>query len=242
VNPPGITPADPSRTRIGWIGTGVMGASMCSRVMASGYAVTVSTRTRGKAEPLLAAGAAWAETPREVAARSDVIFTMVGYPDDVRAVFLADDGILGNASPGTIAVDMTTSDPALAVQLGLDGQSHGVHVLDAPVSGGDIGARDGTLSIMVGGPEAVFEAVLPCFTVMGSTVLRQGDHGAGQHTKMVNQTLVAANIVGVCEALLYASRAGLDLHQVLDSVARGAGGSWSLTNLGPRILHGDYSW
>jgi 3-hydroxyisobutyrate dehydrogenase len=235
-----LTQVEPGRTRVGWIGTGVMGGSMCGHLVAAGYETTVSTRTRPKAEALLAAGATWAEQPAEVAARSDVVFTMLGYPDDVRSVLLGPDGVLAAASPGTIVVDMTTSDPALAVELGQRGAELGLHVLDAPVSGGDVGARNGTLSIMVGGPTAAFDAVRPCLDAMGATIVRQGEHGAGQHTKMVNQTLVAANIAGVCEALLYAQRAGLDVEQVLESVSTGAAGSWSLSNLAPRIVRGDF--
>lgn len=235
-----LKPVAPGRSRVGWIGTGVMGASMCGHLVAAGYEATVSTRTRAKAESLLAAGATWAEKPSEVGARSDVVFTMLGYPDDVRSVLLGPEGVFGAASPGTIVVDMTTSDPELAVELGRRGTELGLHVLDAPVSGGDVGARNGTLSIMVGGPAAVFDAVRPCLDAMGSTIIRQGGHGAGQHTKMVNQTLVAANITGVCEALLYAQRAGLDVEQVLESVSTGAAGSWSLSNLAPRIVRGDF--
>ena len=232
-------------TRVGWIGTGVMGASMSAHLLAAGYEVTVTTRTRGKAQALLDAGAMWADTPAVVAARSDVVFTMVGYPDDVRAVMLGtdrgDDGVFATAGPGTVVVDMTTSDPTLAVELGERGAVLGLAVLDAPVSGGDVGARNGTLSIMVGGPRDTYDAVLPLFELMGATVVYQGGHGAGQHTKLVNQTLVAANIAGVCEALLYAQRAGLDVEAVLASVSSGAAGSWTLANLAPRIVGGDFA-
>jgi len=232
-------------TRIGWIGTGVMGASMAAHLLAAGHELTVTSRTRGKAQALLDAGATWAETPAAVAARSDVVFTMVGYPDDVRAVMLGTDrggdGVFGAAAPGTVVVDMTTSDPTLAVELGERGAVLGLAVLDAPVSGGDIGARNGTLSIMVGGPGDTYDAVLPLFELMGATVVHQGGHGAGQHTKLVNQTLVAANVAGVCEALLYAQRAGLEVEAVLASVSSGAAGSWTLTNLAPRIVAGDFA-
>jgi 3-hydroxyisobutyrate dehydrogenase len=231
--------AEPGPTRVGWIGTGVMGASMCGHLIAAGYPVTVSNRTREKAQPLVEAGAAWADTPAEVAGRSDVMFTMLGFPDDVREVALGPQGIVKAATPGTVLVDMTTSDPALAVAIAERAAERDVHVLDAPVSGGDVGARKATLSIMVGGPEDVFAAVRPCFEVMGETVVRQGGHGAGQHTKLVNQTLIAGNIVAVCEALLYAHRAGLDLEQTLASVSTGAAGSWTLSNLAPRMIAGD---
>jgi 3-hydroxyisobutyrate dehydrogenase len=233
--------ARPVATRIGWVGTGVMGASMCGHLLASGFEVTVTTRTRAKAQPLVDAGAAWADSPSEVAARSDIVFTMVGYPEDVRAVVLGDDGMLAAAEPGTVLVDMTTSEPALAVEIGERAGARGVHALDAPVSGGDVGARDGTLSIMVGGPAEVLDAVRPCFEAMGRTVVHQGGHGAGQHTKAVNQTLVAGTMVAVCEALLYAHRAGLDPVTVLASVSSGAAGSWALSNLAPRILDGDFA-
>jgi len=240
-----LPPAAPGRTRLGWIGTGVMGASMAGHLRAAGYELTVSTRTPAKAEPLLAAGARWADTPAEVAAASDVVFTMLGVPTDVQEVYLGDHGVLagasgreGDAAPA-VAVDMTTSQPSLAAALAEAGAEHGVAVLDAPVSGGDVGARNATLSIMVGGDAAAVEAVRPCFDVMGSTVVHQGGPGAGQHTKAVNQVLIASTMVGVCEALLYGHAAGLDLASVLVSVSQGAAGSWSLTNLAPRILRGD---
>jgi 3-hydroxyisobutyrate dehydrogenase len=224
---------------VGWVGTGVMGASMCGHLLAAGYAVTVTTRTRAKAEPLLTQGAGWADTPADVARASDVVFTMLGYPDDVRAVHLGDAGLLAAAAPGTVLVDMSTSDPALAASLAASAAARDVHVLDAPVSGGDVGARDGTLSIMVGGPADVVAAVRPCFDAMGSTVVHAGPPGAGQHTKLVNQTLVAGTMVSVCEALVYAHAAGLDLTQTLAAVSGGAAGSWTLTNLAPRMLRGD---
>jgi 3-hydroxyisobutyrate dehydrogenase len=226
----------PDTTRIGWIGTGVMGSSMCGHLLAHGYRVTISTRTRAKATGLLETGATWADTPSEVASKSDVVFTMVGYPADVREVILGPEGALGSAAPGSTLIDMSTSDPALAVEIAERGKALGVHALDAPVSGGDVGARNAALSIMVGGPLDVFESVRPVFDVMGSTVVRQGGPGAGQHTKMMNQILIASNMVGVCEALLYAYRAGLDLESVLASVSGGAAGSWSLSNLAPRMI------
>jgi 3-hydroxyisobutyrate dehydrogenase len=223
-------------TRIGWIGTGVMGSSMCGHLLAHGFKVTVTTRTREKAAALLDTGATWADSPSEVASKSDLIFTMVGYPADVREVILGDEGALGAAAPGAILVDMSTSEPALAVEIAERAQHVGVHSLDAPVSGGDVGARNAALSIMVGGPLEVFDAVRPAFDVMGATIVLQGGHGAGQHTKMMNQILIANNMVGVCEALLYAYRANLDLETVLASVSGGAAGSWSLSNLAPRII------
>jgi 3-hydroxyisobutyrate dehydrogenase len=230
-----------SAARLGWIGLGVMGASMCGHLRDAGFAVTVTTRTRAKAEPLLSKGAAWAPTPKEVAAASDIVFSMVGFPREVRDVVLGPDGALAGLRPGGVLVDMTTSEPALAVEIAAAARAHGAFALDAPVSGGDVGAREARLSIMVGGDAAAFETVLPCFERMGRTVVHQGGPGSGQHTKLVNQTLIAANMVGVCEALLYAHRAGLDAEAVLRSVSSGAAGSWSLSNLAPRILAGDFA-
>ena len=223
-------------TRIGWIGTGVMGASMCGHLVDKGFQATIFTRSRDKAEALLEKGAAWADSPRQVAEQSDVIFSIVGFPSDVRAVMLADDGALAGCKEGNILVDMTTSEPSLAVEIYEAARAKGVHSVDAPVSGGDVGATNGTLSIMIGGDQEVVEALQPCWEAMGKTIIHQGAAGAGQHTKMVNQTLIATNMIGVCEALLYAHQAGLDLPTVLESVGSGAAGSWSLNNLGPRII------
>ena len=230
----------PESTRVGWIGTGVMGASMAGQLLAAGYPVTVHTRTREKAGTLEGAGAGWGATPAEVAAQSDVTFAIVGFPADVRRVFLGDDGVLAGAAAGSVAVDMTTSEPSLAVEVHEAAVSRGVGSVDAPVSGGDVGARNGTLSIMVGGDEADVEKVWPMFEVMGSTIVHQGGPGAGQHTKMVNQILIATGMIGVGEALLYAQQAGLDLDKAFAAVSGGAAGSWSLSNYGPRILAGDF--
>jgi len=228
-------------TRIGWIGTGVMGASMCGHLLEAGYDATVTTRTRAKAEPLVERGATWADTPAAVTENSDLVFTMVGYPSEVEEVVLGDNGVLAHLPAGGIVVDMTSSRPALAVAIADAATRRGVRALDAPVSGGDVGARAGTLSIMVGGEPDTFEAVRPCFDAMGTTVVLQGSAGSGQHTKLVNQTLVAGNIVAVCEALLYAQRAGLDVATVLESVSSGAAASWALSNLAPRIVDGDFA-
>lgn len=230
----------PGRTRVGWIGTGVMGSSMCGHLMDKGFAATVHNRTRAKAEPLLARGANWADTPKELAGESDVVFTIVGFPSDVRQVLLGDDGALAGAAPGTVLVDMTTSQPSLAIEIYEQAKQKGVHSVDAPVSGGDVGAREARLSIMIGGDDSVVSALDPCWQAMGKTIVHQGGSGAGQHTKMVNQTLIATNMIGVCEALLYAYRAGLDLPTVMKSVSSGAAGSWSLSNLGPRIIEGNF--
>ena len=226
----------PGKTRIGWIGTGVMGASMCGHLISAGYSATVYSRTRQKSEALLARGAQWAETPESLARQSDVVFSIVGYPADVREVLLGEHGALRGAAAGTVLVDMTTSQPSLAVEIWQAAKAQGVYALDAPVSGGDLGARNATLSIMLGGDQDVAEALQPLWDAMGKTVVYQGPAGSGQHTKMVNQTLIASNMIGVCEALLYGYRAGLDLPTVLKSVASGAAGSWSLSNLGPRII------
>lgn len=231
----------PGETRIGWIGLGVMGASMCGHLLDAGFAATVFTRTRARAMALLDRGAIWASSPRQVAAASDVVFTIVGFPSDVREVVLGDDGALAGASAGSVLVDMTTSEPGLAVEIAERAAARNVHAIDAPVSGGDVGAREARLSIMIGGDADVVAALEPCWQALGRTWLHQGSAGTGQHTKMVNQVLIASNMVGVCEALLYGRRAGLDLENVLASVASGAAGSWSLSNLAPRILAGDFA-
>jgi 3-hydroxyisobutyrate dehydrogenase len=230
----------PGKTRIGWIGTGVMGASMCGHLLEAGFSATVFNRTGQKAQPLLDQGAAWADSPRAVAEASDVVFTIVGFPRDVRQVILGDDGVLAGCREGSIVVDMTTSQPSLATEIAEAAAARGVTSIDAPVSGGDVGAREARLSIMIGGDRETVEALDPCWQAMGKTIVHQGPPGAGQHTKMVNQTLIASNMVGMCEALLYGYKAGLDLNTVLQSVASGAAGSWSLSNLGPRIIAGNF--
>ncbi len=230
----------PGETRIGWIGTGVMGSSMCGHLIKAGFTATVYSRTREKAQSLFDAGAKWADSPRAVAETADVIFTIVGFPNDVRDVILGESGALGGCSAGNILVDMTTSEPSLAVEIVETARKRDVYSVDAPVSGGDVGAREARLSIMVGGEKEAVDALAPCFQAMGKTIVHQGGPGAGQHTKMVNQTLIATNMIGVCEALLYGYRAGLDLQRVMESVAPGAAGSWSLSNLGPRIIDNNF--
>lgn len=230
----------PDQTKIGWIGTGVMGRSMCGHLLAAGYRTTVFTRTRQKAESLLSAGAAWADSPREVARRSDIVFGIVGFPADVREVYLGERGVLAGLRQGGIVVDMTTSRAALAIEIAERAAEHDIYAIDAPVSGGDVGAREARLSIMIGGDERAVETARPCFELMGKTIVYQGQAGAGQHTKMVNQTVIAGTMVGVCEGLLYAYRAGLDLDTVLQSISAGAAGSWTLSNLAPRIVKGDF--
>ena len=230
----------PGQTRIGWIGTGVMGASMCGHLMAKGFSATVFNRSKEKAAGLLAQGAAWGETPKAVAQASDVVFSIVGFPADVRSVTLGEYGTLAGAKAGSMLVDMTTSEPSLAVEIYEQAQRRGVHSVDAPVSGGDVGAREARLSIMIGGEAAAVEALQPCWQAMGKTIVHQGPAGAGQHTKMVNQVLIASNMIGVCEALMYGYKAGLDLNTVMQSVGPGAAGSWSLNNLGPRIIANNF--
>lgn len=230
----------PEKTRIGWIGTGVMGLSMCGHLISRGYSATVFNRTRDRAKPLLDRGARWADTPKAVAQNSDVVFAIVGFPQDVREVFLGANGAVAGAAPGTILIDMTTSEPSLAREIYDAAKARGLASIDAPVSGGDIGAREARLSIMIGGDREAVDRVRPLFECMGKTIVHQGPAGAGQHTKMVNQILIATGMIGVCEALLYGTKAGLDLQTVLESVSGGAAGSWSLSNYAPRMLKGNF--
>jgi 3-hydroxyisobutyrate dehydrogenase len=213
---------------------------MAGHLLKAGFAVTLYSRTKSKAEPLLAQGAKWADTPRALGAACDVVFSIVGFPSDVREVVLGPEGALAGSKTGNVLVDMTTSEPMLAVEIAETAKKKGVSSVDAPVSGGDVGAKNATLSIMVGGEKQVVEALAPCFSAMGKTIVYQGGPGAGQHTKMVNQILIATNMIGVCEALLYGYKAGLDLPTVMQSVGSGAAGSWSLANLGPRIMNDNF--
>lgn len=230
------------KTNIGWIGTGVMGAGMCGHLLDAGFSVTLFTRRKEKAEPLIARGAVWASSPKAVAEASDIIFSIVGFPADVREVILCpDNGALAGCSAGNVLVDMTTSDPSLAIEIDAAARADGVHSIDAPVSGGDVGAKNGTLSIMIGGEQEVVNRLQPCWDAMGQTIVYQGKAGAGQHTKICNQTLIASGMIGVCEALLYGYKAGLDLTTVLQSVSSGAAGSWSLSNLGPRLIDNNFA-
>ena len=230
----------PQQTRIGWIGTGVMGRSMCGHLTKAGYPTTVYSRTKEKAEALLAAGASWAETPRDVAAKSDIVFTMVGFPQDVRDVYLSDRGVLQEARPGAIFVDMTTTEPTLAREIHERATARGGNSVDAPVSGGDVGARNQTLSIMIGGDKDAVAAVMPLFEILGKNIVHQGGPGAGQHTKMCNQIVIAGTMIGVCESLVYAYRARLNPESMLQSIRSGAAGCWTLENLVPRILKGNF--
>jgi 3-hydroxyisobutyrate dehydrogenase len=228
-------------TVIGFIGTGVMGKSMAGHLLKAGYPVLVYNRTKEKADDLIRQGAEWKETVAELAAGADVIITIVGFPKDVEEVYLGPQGILAHAKPGAYVIDMTTSSPLLAQKIYREAKAKGIHALDAPVSGGDVGAREARLAIMVGGDQEAFEAVLPIFQVMGQNIVRQGGPGAGQHTKMCNQIAIASNMIGVCEAIAYAKKAGLDPERVLASIQTGAAGSWSLSHLAPRMIRNDFA-
>ncbi|MDN4071503.1 NAD(P)-dependent oxidoreductase [Fictibacillus terranigra] len=225
---------------VGFIGTGVMGKSMAAHLLKAGHPVHIYTRTREKAEELLSKGAVWRSTVAEVAKASELVITMVGYPSDVEEIYFGEDGILENAEKGTYVIDMTTSSPQLAEKISNSARELGLHGLDAPVSGGDVGAREAKLSIMVGGEKEDFEAVLPILKLMGQNIVHQGKAGAGQHTKMCNQIAIASGMIGVCEAVIYAEKAGLDPSTVLKSIESGAAGSWSLSNLAPRIINGNF--
>ncbi|WP_088809486.1 MULTISPECIES: NAD(P)-dependent oxidoreductase [unclassified Listeria] len=227
--------------KIGFIGIGVMGKSMVRNLLKAGFDLHIYTRTKSKAEELLNEGATWHDNPAELAATVDVLITMVGYPSDVEELYLSEGGFLETMQPDTLAIDMTTSSPELAAQIAAEGIEAGIAVLDAPVSGGDIGAKNGTLSIMVGGDESAFQRAKPIFEALGESVILQGGAGSGQHTKMVNQIAIASNMLGVTEAIFYAEKAGLDPERVLKSIAGGAAGSWSLSNLIPRVLKDDFS-
>lgn len=235
-----MTTITPGQTKIGFIGTGVMGRSMLGHLMNAGFEATVYTRTKERADELVAKGAKWADSPKAVAEASDVVFAIVGFPADVREVFLGENGALAGSKEGNVLVDMTTSEPSLAVEIYETAKASGVHAVDAPVSGGDVGAQNAALSIMIGGDADVVSALQPCWDAMGKTVVHQGPAGSGQHTKMVNQTLIAAGMVAVCEGLLYGYKAGLDLETVMKSVSSGAAGSWSLSNLGTRMIAGNF--
>ena len=230
-----------AQATIGWIGTGVMGVSMAKHLMAAGHPLVIHTRTRARAEPLLAAGAQWAESPLAVAERAEIVCSMVGYPEDVEVTHLGPQGTLSAAKAPALSIDFTTSSPALAQRIAERSAALGTQAIDAPVSGGDIGARNATLSIMCGGTEAAFQAARPVLDLLGKTVVLQGPAGAGQHTKMVNQLLIAGTMLGMAEALSYAKKAGLNPETVLQSVGGGAAASWSLTNLAPRILKSDFA-
>lgn len=228
------------KKKIAFIGTGVMGSSIVKHLLRGGYDVSLFTRTKQKAEVLIGLGATWAATAGQATANADIVLTMVGYPADVEEVYYSAEGVLANAREGMVFIDMTTSSPALAKRIATDAQMKGISSIDAPVSGGDVGAKNGTLSIMCGGNEQTFQEVLPLLQVFGKQIVYQGEAGAGQHTKMCNQIAIATNMIGVCEALAYGKEAGLDADTVLQSISSGAAGSWSLSNLAPRMINGDF--
>lgn len=227
------------KKNIAFIGTGVMGASIVKHLLKAGHNLTVYNRTKSKTEELVNLGAKWAATPAEASKGQDIIFTMVGYPKDVEEVFTGEQGIFHTATPGAIAVDMTTSEPSLAKKLFEIGHDKGIHMVDAPVSGGDVGAQNGTLSIMVGGEKEIFDQLRPILETFGTNIVYHGPAGAGQHAKMCNQIVIASGMIGVCESMAYGLKAGLSMEDVLKSITSGAAGSWSLSNLAPRMLKGD---
>jgi 3-hydroxyisobutyrate dehydrogenase len=226
--------------KAGFIGTGVMGRSMALHLIKECKELHVFTRTKEKAQDLLDLGANWSPSPADLAASVDIVFTIVGYPEDVEEIYFGKDGILEHGKAGLVAVDMTTSKPSLAKRIFEAGKSKGIHTLDAPVSGGDTGAKNGTLSIMAGGERAIFDKAKPLLETFGENIRYHGEAGSGQHTKMANQIAIATNMIGVCEALVYARKAGLDLEDVLRTISGGAAGSWSLSNLAPRMIQGNY--
>ena len=230
-----------NKQTIGFIGTGVMGKSMAHHLMKAGYALHVYTRTKEKANELIQEGAIWESTVAELTNASDVVITMIGTPADVEEVYFGKNGIIENAKPGTYIIDMTTSKPSLAIEIYEKAKVKGIYALDAPVSGGDVGAKNAKLAIMVGGDEEAFEKMTPIFNIMGENIILQGEAGAGQHTKMVNQISIAPAMIGLCEALMYAEKAGLDPESVLGSISTGAAGSWSLSNYAPRMIKGDFA-
>jgi 3-hydroxyisobutyrate dehydrogenase len=230
-----------SKVRVGFIGLGIMGRSMAGHILNAGYQLNLYNRTRARADELVAKGAAWCGTPGEVAAASDIVITMVGFPRDVEEVYLGDEGIVARAAPGVILIDMTTSSPVLARRIGAEAAKKGCEALDAPVSGGEGGARDAKLAIMVGGEQAAFDAALPILQKMGTNIVLQGGPGAGQHTKMCNQIVIASTIMGVCEGLAYGRHAGLDLDTVLQSIGGGAASGFQLNTFGARIIKGDFA-
>ena len=225
---------------IGWIGTGVMGKSMCAHILNAGYKISVYNRTKEKAKELVDMGAIWCSNPKEVAEKSDILFTIVGFPHDVEEVYLGENGILKSVKNGSILVDMTTSEPSLALRIYNIAKKMGASSLDAPVSGGDVGAKNGTLAIMSGGDKEIYDKVYPLFELMGKNIAYMGKAGAGQHTKMSNQILIASTMIGVVESLLYAYKAGNDLNEVINVIGKGAAGCWSINNLGPRIVDDNF--
>lgn len=225
---------------IGWIGAGVMGAAMSAHLLHAGYTLNLNTRTRSKAASLEQAGANWCDTPAQLAAASDVVFAMVGSPDEVREVMFAEQGVMQGLQADAVVVDMGTTPPSLSREIASRAEQLRAHAVDAPVSGGDVGAREGRLSIMAGGDKNVVEQLQPLFDCMGKARY-MGEAGSGQHTKMCNQITVAGTMIGVCEALVYAARAGLDADRMVEVVSKGAAACWTLDNLAPRIINNDFA-
>ena len=228
----------PSTHTIGWIGTGVMGRWMCQHLMDAGYKAVVHNRTAAKAQPLLDAGAVWADSPAAVVEQADVIFTIIGYPKDVENVY---NELITAVKAGAILIDMTTTKPSLAESIAVKAAEAGAHFIDAPVSGGDVGAREARLAIMAGGEKEIFDDVLPLFELMGKNIVFEGKAGAGQHTKMCNQITIAGTMIGVSEALLYGYKAGLDVATMVSTISKGAAGCWTLDNLAPRVIKKDFA-
>ncbi|MDF2556691.1 MAG: oxidoreductase [Bacillales bacterium] len=229
-----------TKQKIGFIGIGVMGKSMAGNLLKAGFPVTVYNRTKEKANDLLEMGAKWADSPAAIAKEVDVVISIVGYPKDVEETYLGENGVLANGHPGQIVMDMTTSKPSLAIEIYNAAKEKGIDALDAPVTGGDIGARDAKLSIMVGGEEEAFNKVKPILDAMGTNIVYQGKAGSGQHTKMANQIGIASCVLSVCEAIIYAEKAGLDPQKVLQNISTGSAGSWQMTNMAPRMLSGNF--
>ena len=232
--------AFPSDTRVGWIGAGVMGAALCHHLQGARYRLTLYSRTRAKGASILADGATWAISPRAVAEYTDVVFTMVGFPHEVRSVYFGEQGLLAGTRPGMIVVDMTTTEPSLAQEIEAAAEARGVWSIDAPVSGGDVGAKNATLSIMVGGRREAVQAIMPILELFGRKVVHHGGNGLGQQAKLCNQIVIAGTMIGVCEALLYCSKAGLESDRLLESIRGGAAGCWTLDHLAPRIQRRDF--
>jgi 3-hydroxyisobutyrate dehydrogenase len=227
-------------TVIGFIGTGVMGSSMAAHLLSGGYQVRIYNRTKEKAKTLIEKGAIWSEHIADLAAVCNVVITMLGYPKDVEEIYFGETGLLRNVNKGAYLIDMTTSSPDLAMRIHNMAKKQNVYAFDAPVSGGDIGAKQASLAIMVGGEAEAFADILSILELMGKNIVLQGNAGAGQYTKMCNQIAIAGNMMGVCEAMAYAQKSGLDPAKVLRSIETGAAGSWSLSNLAPRMLAGDF--
>ncbi len=231
---------NPSDVKIGWIGTGIMGAPMAMHLVDAGYKVSVYSRTKSKAEKLIAKGCDWYDTPAAIAENCDVVFTIVGYPKDVEEVYFGNDGVMQTLKKDAVVIDMTTTLPGLAVRIDNAAREKGAWAVDAPVSGGEVGAINAALSVMIGGDEEVVTKVMPIMDVFSKNMVYQGKAGSGQHTKMCNQITIAGTMIGVCECLIYGHKAGLDLETVLSSIGKGAAACWTLDVLAPKIVHGDF--